>query len=521
AQGAGPGHIVAVRLPRGHHLITTLLAIWKTGAAYLPIDPALPPARQKTLLAIANPTLLITEPPAAGAPAPLAGPHPDDLAYVLFTSGSTGEPKAVAIPHSNLTALFEGLAARIPPPTCAQWLTSPAFDISLVEMLWPLIRGGTVVVAPSDGFGPGRLTHGSTADGKPVPLRWLQATPSHVRLMLTDDVYRRMIAGLDCVVVAGEAFPPDLAAELLELGTKSVINGYGPTEATVYATVHQVESPVGARVPIGEPLPHTITHTLDPHGQPLPPGAIGQLHLTGHTLAWGYLHQPATTADHFTPNPHGPPGTRLYHTGDLTTHTPDHTHHYLGRTDHQLKIAGHRIEPAEIEHALTTHPHITHATVTTRNNHLTAYITTTPPTPTPHHIHTHLTHQLPHHHIPTHIITIPHLPLTPNGKIDHTALNAIPLPRTGVTVGREPRPGPEQTVAAAWRQALQVERVAADVSFFDSGGSSLQLIQLHALLDAEFPGAIRLIELFTAVTIEQTAELVSARQPPRTREFLV
>ncbi|WP_283134525.1 non-ribosomal peptide synthetase, partial [Rhizohabitans arisaemae] len=405
AHGAAPDTLIGLHTGRGPHTLLAILAVLKTGAAYLPLDPTYPDHRLTQIIDGSNPLLILTQrdhalpsvlipthditallttppPPAPATPRPPL--HPEHLAYVIHTSGSTGTPKGVAVTHANLSAstAARGLVYNRPLRGFVL-LSSISFDTSVASVFWSLCNGAVLHLP---------------AAGRELDLDFLAARVARddvSHLVCLPSLYELLLerlAGedvrLETVVVAGEPLRPSLVERHHELFPDVLLyNEYGPTEATVWSTVARCEpgDPLG-RAPIGLPCPGTHAHILDPHGEPTPTGTTGHLYLTGTGLARGYLHQPALTAERFTPNPHGPPGTRIYHTGDLARHRPDHTIDYQGRTDHQVKIRGYRIETTDIDATLTRHPAVrtSHTTVHTHDNttHLTTYLTLTTPADT-------------------------------------------------------------------------------------------------------------------------------------------
>ncbi|MEW1552354.1 AMP-binding protein, partial [Streptomyces tsukubensis] len=341
-------------------------------------------------------------------------------ACVMFTSGSTGRPKGILSSHRNLTSTLTGQTYCTFGPGETFLQCSPvSWDAFSLEFWGALLHGGTTVLQPGQ---------------RPEPALIAHLTPHHHITMLQlssslfnylTDEHPTTFTTTHTVYTGGEPASPTHIHTLQQHHPHlTITNGYGPAESLGFTTTHTIpqpttNTPTTQPTPIGTPLTNKHAYILDHHLQPVPPGTTGELYLTGHGIAHGYLTQPTTTATRFTPNPYGPPGTRLYRTGDQAHWDTHGNLHYTGRTDTQIKIRGFRIEPTEIENTLTTHPHITQATTTHTNNQITAHITTTPnTTTTPHDIRTYLRQHLPDHLIPTHITTHHQLPLTPNGKID-------------------------------------------------------------------------------------------------------
>ncbi|MFF2045914.1 amino acid adenylation domain-containing protein [Kitasatospora sp. NPDC058170] len=445
ALGAAPDAPVAVCLPRGSHLLPALLGVWKAGAAYLPLDPALPAGRREYMLADSGATVLVCSSRAgAGIPAgyrgavlaldeeqeadsarpptaPKRSTDPEQLAYLMYTSGSTGTPKGVMVGHRALANLVCSLVDDAGAGRGGSWLasTSISFDISAVEMYVPLVTGGRVVLASDrEAKDPAALIALVDAHG----VTDVQATPSGWRLLLASGFDRPAVRAL----VGGEALPTALAAELVRR-THRLTNVYGPTETTVWSTFWPV--PGGAsEVLLGDPLAATQAYVLDRAGRPVPHGGTGELHLGGAGLARGYANRPGLTAERFVPDPHGAPGARRYRTGDLVRRTPGGGLGFVGRIDDQVKISGYRIELGEIQARLTEHPDVREAVVTVRepnpgDKRITAYLVPAPGRrPDVAALRTHLAATLPEYMLPRAFVAIGRVPLNTSGKVDYRAL---------------------------------------------------------------------------------------------------
>ncbi|MHC0433606.1 amino acid adenylation domain-containing protein [Streptomyces sp. O3] len=495
------GDLVGVLLHRGTDFATALIAITKTGAGYTILDPEFPDQRLTTTAANARITTLITDttlthrtpgnhttlltdtdtPHLHTHPHHNPTPHttPHDSACVMFTSGSTGTPKGVLSTHQNLisTLTHQTYTTLSPHETLLQ--CSPvSWDAFSLEFWGPLLHGGTTVLQPGQ---------------RPDPTLINQLTHQHhiTQLQLSSSLFNYLtdehpdtFTTTHTAYTGGEPASPTHIHKLRQHHPHlTITNGYGPAESMGFTTTHTTTpTPTPPpTIPIGTPLTNKHAYILDTHLNPTPIGTTGEIYLSGHGLAHGYLNQPTTTATHFIPNPYGPPGTRLYRTGDTGHWTPNGTLHYTGRTDTQTKIRGFRIEPAEIETTLTQHPHITQAAVITHHNgptaQLAAYIIPTPhTTPTPQDIRTWARTQLPDHMVPTHITPLTALPLTPNGKLDRTAL---PTPTTTTTQGRPPRTPLEHTLTTLFTHTLNTPHpLTIDDNFFDHGGHSLLAAKL-------------------------------------------
>ena len=362
-QGIGREQIVALTLPRSIDWVVAVLAVWKTGAAYLPIDPDYPPDRIALMIDDARPTLVLTADDLPGGDAaPEGNPHNrpsvHDPAYVIYTSGSTGTPKGVVVTHNGVSSLVALQRERLRADADSRVLqfASPSFDSSFWELVLALLNGGTLVLASKE-----ELLHGPTLTAliERHGVTHVTLPPSALAAV------GRLPVGVT-IVVAGEACPPDLVA--VHSPGRRMLNGYGPTEATVGATMSQPLTGDGTIPPIGTPIPNTQVYLLDTMLRPVPVGVPGEIYIGGNGVARGYLHRPALTATRFIANPYGATGSRLYRTGDRARWTRHNTLEFLGRTDHQVKLRGYRIEPGEIETVLTEHPQVDRAVVTVRED---------------------------------------------------------------------------------------------------------------------------------------------------------
>ncbi|MFJ8534715.1 amino acid adenylation domain-containing protein [Streptomyces sp. NPDC093591] len=489
--GAGPGRIVALALGRTAVMIPALLAVQRTGAAYLPIDPDYPPERIRSALEGTAPILVVTAGPGvlpetdvptlvlderAYDEQPLDDQEldPSAPAYIIHTSGSTGRPKGVVVPHTGLTALTRGLVDVLAPGADSRvlQLASPAFDISLGEMCLAFGSGGTLVVPP-----PGPLVGQDLADvltGRRISCALL---PPSVLATVPAGQYPQ----LRSLAVGAEACPPDLVARWA-VGGRRFHNAYGPTEFTVGATVSGPLTGDGTVPPIGAPFPGTRTYVLDGRLRPVPPGVYGELYLAGPGVAYGYLGRAAATAERFVADPYGPPGERMYRTGDLARRRDDGQLEYLGRSDDQVKIRGLRIEPGEIAAVLTGHPSVERAVVVVREDRpgrprLVAYVVGGDEgVPVPDALLAYAAGRLPTAMVPSDVVVLDELPLTANGKLDRAALPAPGSRPSGS--GRAPQGAREATLCALFEEVLGVEGVGADDDFFRLGGDSIMAIQL-------------------------------------------
>jgi amino acid adenylation domain-containing protein len=539
--GVGPETIVGLHMQRSPELLIGMLGILEAGGAYLPLDPAYPQARLASMLADAGAAILVTgerqagafhpamaaarvvgvwEPGAAagGEPALAASegppPSPENLAYVLYTSGSTGRPKGVALTHGGAAAFARWVAEACSPAELAGVLaaTSACFDLSIFELLAPLVSGGTVLLAES----VLELPELAMRDG----VRTLNTVPSAIAELAASG---ELPAGPRLVNLAGEPLRRELVERLHELLPRArVVNLYGPTEDTTYSTASAQRRGESRPPALGRPLPGKRLYLLDPLLRPVPPGGTGEICLGGHGLARGYLGRPELTAARFVPDPLGAtPGARLYRTGDLGRYRPDGEVEFLGRLDHQVKLRGFRIEPGEIEALLAGHPRVRESVVVARRDgvaglSLAAYLTAAGEPPAREELRAWLRTYLPQHMVPATFTFLATLPLLPNGKLDR---GALPEPEQAAERPvAEPRGSLEVELAAIWRELLGPVRIGRDDNFFDLGGHSLLLIQLRRRIREQLHGELSMLEMFRYTTLAALAERLagSAEAPPPT-----
>jgi amino acid adenylation domain-containing protein len=533
--GAGPETVVGLHLERGIELMVAIVAVLKAGAAFLPLEAALPQDRLAYMVgnsgtrlvlgaggllaaaqsACADATVIDIRQqiaPSDRAAPPLPARDRDSLAYLIFTSGSTGQPKGVQVTHGSLSVFLDAFSRTFEvsaSDTCV-CTASISFDMFLSESLPFLRAGATVVMADRMQL----LEHGYLEELLDVQrATCMIATPSFVSNMLESGwappASLRLLLG-------GEAIPQDLA-ERLSAVTR-VWNGYGPTEATIAQSACLLRSPVAARPPIGAPFPGNAMYVLDQRLNPLPVGVPGELFIGGEQLARGYAARPDLTAERFMPNPFAA-GERMYRTGDLACWRADGQLEHLGRADQQVKIRGHRIELAEIENALATHPDIAAVAVLARetrpgDKRLVAYVAGRHGTAvSTERLHSHVAATLPAYMIPSAFVAVQCLPVTRNGKLDTAAL---PMPdwrdeASACAVDLDPV---QRQVARLMAEVLGLDEVAQpNQSFFAMGGHSLSAVRLVARLREGFGAEIRLKAFFEAPTVFGLARLVRARVP--------
>ncbi|HEX2190564.1 MAG TPA: amino acid adenylation domain-containing protein, partial [Longimicrobiaceae bacterium] len=502
ARGVGPEVRVGVLLEHSAEAVAALLAVLRAGGCYLPLDPASPPERLALLLDDAEVRVVLADRRWSGLvpsgrtvvhpdddspdEAPLPRIHAESAAYLLYTSGSTGRPRGVVVSHAAAAAHLADVAEVYGLTAADRVLLFAAlsFDPSLEQVLAPLLVGASVAVRGPEVWPPAELAgrvreQGVTVVNLPTAY-WGALVQDRAAAAALKRAVRLVIAG-------GEAFPPASARAWAELpgGAARLLNAYGPTEAVVTATVHEVgeeDGAGGASVPIGRPVGRRRAYVLDAAGEPAPAGIPGELCLGGAPLARGYLGQPERTAERFVPDPFsGEPGARLYRTGDRARWLATGALEYLGRVDRQVKVRGFRIEPGEVEAALESHPGVHGAAVVARDGgsgpRLVAYFAAGEPLEVEA-LRAHAAARLPEHMVPAAWVRLDALPLTSTGKLDRRAL---PAPGDDAFVRRgyeAPAGRTEEALARIWSGLLRVERVGRHDNFFELGGHSLLAVKL-------------------------------------------
>jgi amino acid adenylation domain-containing protein len=551
---------VAVELERSPELVVALLAVLEAGSFYVPLDRELPPARRAAMVAVAPPAVVVDDqgslkrpssdhalsevegsagagggsrspgqaPSEVEGPAGAAAPSlPDSLAYVLFTSGSTGEPKAIAVPHRAVVRLVARPGyARLGPDDAVLQLAPVSFDASTFEIWGALAAGAGLVVAPPGPVAADRLA-GLLARHRVTTL-WLTAGLFH----LVIDERPGAFAPLRQLLAGGDVLSPERVRRALRSGRSDgqldwgLIDGYGPTEGTTFTCCHSMADAdaVASPVPIGRPIGGTRVHLADARLRPVPLGVPGELLIGGSGLARGYHGRPGRTAERFVPDPFsGAPGARLYRTGDLARWGPDGALRFLGRFDAQVKVRGFRVEPEEVEGVLLDCPGVREAVVARRGDALAAWLVPEgEERPAVAALRERLAAELPGFMVPAAFTFVDALPLGPTGKVDRRAL---PDPTAGagpVSAGaspdaaRRPRSELEHTLADLWAEALELEAEAIDpeASFFELGGHSLQVVRLHARLTETLGREIPIVELFDHPSVASLAAHLGPRSQP-------
>ncbi|MEU1473798.1 amino acid adenylation domain-containing protein [Streptomyces sp. NPDC005760] len=509
ALGAGPERVVGIALPRTPELVVAVLAVLKSGAAYLPLDPAYPKDRLAYIVEDARPVaVLATADTAQVLPAgtPLVLPDdevtearatsgralPGSLAYITYTSGSTGRPKGVLATHRNAVEFVEWAHRAFGTEALRKVLfsTSLNFDVSVFEIFAPLLCGGRIELVDD--------LLSLTASGTDAGL--ISGVPS----VMAGVVAEHPDAVPHTVALGGEPIPAPLRADLrAAFPGARLVNFYGPTEATIYATAWRSdEDPVEGAPPLGRPLARNRLYLLDQALRPVPDGVVGEIHLGGGGPARGYLGRPGLTAERFVADPFGAPGERMYRTGDLAVRGRDGRLRFVGRADHQVKIRGFRVELGEIEAVLTAHPAVTQAAVTVRQDtrsgqELVAYVVGSAAPDT---LRAHLARALPAHMVPSTVVPLTALPRTASGKTDRTALPDPSAPAETTGVPRSPREERLRTIVADIL-GLDPSRVGIHDSFFDLGGHSLLTPRLTARIRTDLGTELPLRAVFDTPTI--------------------
>ncbi|WP_309957913.1 amino acid adenylation domain-containing protein [Caballeronia sp. LZ001] len=533
---------VGVCIARSPLMLVATLAVMKTGAAYVPLDPGYPVAHlagmaedarlvctladaagRDRLAEIAGAHVLVDverDEPADDAPlAPTFAPiYAAQSAYVIYTSGSTGKPKGVAVSHGALTRFLDSMQARLQLHADDVWLavTTLSFDIAALELYLPLLTGGTIELATRETIADGRrlatLIERSNASV-------MQATPMGWRVLLDGGWTNRRAAAMPSnpsramrALCGGEALPADLADALHARGVQ-LWNLYGPTETTIWSSAARLEA--GASITLGAPLEHTTLMVLDADGNPVPENGIGELCIGGDNLARGYTRRPGLTAERFMPDPHGAPGARLYRTGDLCRVRRGGALDYLGRADQQTKLRGFRIELGETEAALRALDGVDDAACQIQGEgtarRLVAFVTGDAGRPDPATLRAWLASRLPPQQVPAQIVRLDALPLTSNGKLDRRAL---PMLTSRASHDYQPPVTPTQTLLCdVWADVLAVDRVGIDDDFFVLGGHSLLAVRVAARMGEALGRKIELTSLFEHPVLADLAERLDRDAP--------
>ncbi|SDM61226.1 non-ribosomal peptide synthetase [Allokutzneria albata] len=496
AAGAGPEEIVALVLPRSVEIIVAQLAVLKAGAAYLPVDPGYPRERIAYMIDDAKPLLVLDKTVETGGlpeTDPVVQLSPDNAAYVIYTSGSTGRPKGVVVSHRGLANFSAAEAERfdVRPGDRVLQFSSPSFDASVLELCMSLPVGATLVVPPEGpllGEQLAEVLRRSRISHALIPPVALATVPDGVEL----PEFRTLVVG-------GDACPPELVQRWAP--GRRMINAYGPTEATVVSTWSRPLVPADAPPPIGGPIWNTSAYVLD---SALRQVDVGELYVAGVGLARGYLRRPGLTATRFVPDPFGPPGSRMYRTGDVVRRTSTGVLEFVGRADHQVKLRGFRIELGEIEAAMQAVPGVRQAVALVREDRpgdkrLVAYLTGSAD---PVRVRESLSASMPNYMVPAAFVKLDAFPLSPNGKLDRKAL---PAPTRSTTGESAPRTEREAFVARLFSDALGTDQFGIHDDFFGLGGDSVLAVKVLARLREKYGSAVSPRAVFDAPTVAKLA----------------
>ncbi|MEU2172256.1 non-ribosomal peptide synthetase [Micromonospora chersina] len=535
-RGVGPEDRVGVLMERSADLVVALLAILKAGGSYLPVHEADPDDRRQWIVDNAGPVVLLVDDAtrAAGVPAgvpvvsvtdpevvaePATDPgvrvHPGQLAYVIHTSGSTGQPKGVMVTQQELVRLLNDPQWAIERHERVLLLAPYAFDVSSYEIWMPLLHGGQVVIAP-----PGRI--------EPASLRELITRYRITGLHLTAGLFRvlaeeapQTLSGLREVLTGGDVIAPTAVRQVLDACPGLVIRAmYGATEGSVFSTHHVLTggAEVGKVVPIGDALTGITIHILDARLACAPAGDIGEIYLAGEGVARGYLDQPALTASRFVADPHGPAGSRMYRTGDMARRTAAGVIEFAGREDSQVKILGFLVDLAEVEAALAGYPGLAQLVVLAHeredgNKQLVGYVVPEAGGLDLAALRAHAKTKLPGYMTPSVFVQLGALPLTANGKLDRAAMPEPDFEQ--VLASRAPQTQLEHTLCELFSTLLEVPAVGIDDSFFELGGQSLQAMRLCSRIGATVGVGVSMNTLFDSPTVAQLAAYIDARRGPK------
>lgn len=525
--GVGSDLVVGVFAARSVEMVVGLVATLKAGGAYLPLDPSYPAERLSFMLSDAQPKILLAQrslapklPQYAGEVVfleddftaesdanPINTTQPENLAYVIYTSGSTGRPKGVMNTHRGICNWLRWLQETYPLTTDDRILQKTAFtfDLSLGEFFWSLIAGSQLVIARPGLHGDSHYLIKTISENRITAILFV---PSMLSVFIEDKNTGRC-SSLRYVICAGEALPVELQERFFSvLPHAELHNLYGPTEAAVLVTSWKCErGSEGRVVPIGRPVANTQIYVLDRVMQPIPTGAVGEIHISGVQVAYGYLGRTELTAEKFVPNPFGEG--RLYKTGDLGRYRVDGAIEFLGRIDHQVKLRGFRIELGEIETVLMGHPAVHSAVVMARQNkpeenRLVAYVAGNLSELKVPELYALLKAKLPSYMVPSAIVLLEKFPLNSAGKIDRLALPAPSFTR-GEKAFVEPRNTLEAQLTAIWKSALKMESIGITDDFFEIGGDSLLALRIFTEIEKTLGKNLPLATLFQMPTIEKLA----------------
>jgi amino acid adenylation domain-containing protein len=527
--------LVPCCVERSIEMVVAFLAVLKSGAAYVPVDPEYPQARKHLMLKDAGKHVLLTrkslvssfhlsEPtpvvvlddesehlsssPNDENPRQVAGPT--NLAYVMYTSGSTGRPKGVMVEHRGIVRLVRGTNyCHFGSDEVFLQFAPSSFDASTFEIWGALLNGGRLVLMPPETSSLEDLVRAVRQYG--VTTLWLTAGLFH----LIVEEHPGALRSVRQLLAGGDVLSPRHSQIFLEHAPETtLINGYGPTENTTFTSCHSMRAgdAIPESIPIGKPVANTRVYILDSDMNPVPAGEIGELYAGGDGVARGYLNAPEGTSSKFLTDPFAAqPHQRMYRTGDLARWRSDGSIEFVGRLDNQVKVLGYRIEPAEIENVILRHGNVKQACVVTRMENgfkrLAVFFVPSSPQPTPEELRDFVASQLPQHMIPAFFVPLSSLPLSQNGKVDRSVLADLDVvSRAEPAVPSIPESDLERTIAQLWQRILKVPKVGLDENFFDLGGDSLLLVAVHSNLQKILQTQIPLTDLFEFSTIRKLAQ---------------
>ncbi|MEA3187676.1 MAG: hypothetical protein QOD99_1506 [Chthoniobacter sp.] len=530
--GVARDEIIGVCVGRSSRFVEAILGILKAECAYLPLDADYPAERLAFMISDARAAVVLAggefseKLPASAAKIVclddgvfqnessenlVVEESAEDLAYVIYTSGSTGTPKGVAVPHRAVVRLVVDTDyVQFAPDDVVAQVANCSFDAVTFEIWGPLLNGGSLAIIPRDSvISPCKLV--DEIQRHHVTTMFLTAALFNQAATEIPDGFR----SLRFLSVGGEALDPRSIATVLRAGApRRLLNGYGPTETTTFAMWHEVQEIRDGQtnVPLGKPIAGTQIHVLDENRQPVSAGETGELYISGAGVARGYLHRPELTAEKFVTLKDQ---MRAYRTGDLVRVNKDGNVEFLGRIDFQVKIRGFRIELGEIEATLTSHPAVRAAAVLAREDQpgdkrLVAYVTTQTSTGE---LRDYLRAKLPEYMVPVAFVTMDRLPLTPNGKLDR---DALPAPVREAANAVEPSLPLERDILKIWQHVLRGDRIGVEANFFDVGGNSLQLAQVHTGIEKLLERAVPITALFQFPTVRGLATHLSGERATKT-----
>jgi amino acid adenylation domain-containing protein len=533
--GVGLESRVGICLERSLEMVVALLAVLKAGGAYVPLDPTHPPerlswlwedSRAVVLLArrgtveLGVPSTRVVDPAEESLleereenPSPAA--EQDHLVYVLYTSGTTGRPKGVMVPHRGVVNHLRWRQAEygLSESDCLVHKAPLGFDASVWELLWPLSAGARLIVARPGGHQDVSYLVDLIRSER---VTFLHAVPSLLRVLVEEPGLKECTS-LRWVTTGGEPLPREVRERFFAVSTAELLHGYGPTEASIGVTYAPCERGSGQPTALGRPIANVEIYLTDRELSPVPLGVAGELCIGGVCLARGYLGRPELSAERFIPHPwSGMPGARLYRSGDLVRRRAEGGLEFLGRIDHQVKVRGIRIEPAEIESVLSTHPGVREAVVLAReaqdgDKRLVAYVVDGKGVETEA-LRSYLSGKLPPHMVPSGFVVLESLPLMANGKVDRLALARLEPGPAGPSARAfvAPRNATEEKLAEIWRGVLGVEQIGVEDDFFELGGHSLLAVQVISRAREAFGSVLPVRILFESPTVARLADVIDS-----------